>query len=415
MSNINGVSIKKGQQGANVLGGADSVSGIIVGAVSAPTPLGFDSPKVVYNMKDVESLGITATFDTTENTILHRHLKEFYRNAGDGTELYLMVVESGLRTMSSICEEQAKRMLAFAKGKIKQIAIAYNEPGQYTMLNGMPENVYSAISKAQGLALWAYNNHMPCQVFLEGYNCGNNAASMANLREIENLNATKVSVFIGQDYHYAETQTKTPTNRQFADVGSLLGICAKAKVNENVGNNEKFNITDATKDAWLEPGLSSHKQNDEIFEDLQTLETKGYLFGLEYTGMAGVRINNDHTCTPIIVDANNKVNEHTIAYGRVLDKAVRGLRTAYLPKVKTDWVVNKDTGKIPPGVVVALEDIGDKVFEDMEQRSEITFGKTFVDKDSDLIVSKELKVSFVLVPKGAIGEIKGTINLKTQA
>ncbi|MCG8776518.1 hypothetical protein G1K67_13535, partial [Tenacibaculum finnmarkense] len=50
-----------------------------------------------------------------------------------------------------------------------------------------------------------------------------------------------------------------------------------------------------------------------------------------------------------------------------------------------------------------------------EQRSEITFGKTFVDKDSDLIVSKELKVSFVLVPKGAIGEIKGTINLKTQA
>ncbi|MCM8866334.1 hypothetical protein J2Q04_13590, partial [Tenacibaculum finnmarkense genomovar finnmarkense] len=108
-------------------------------------------------------------------------------------------------------------------------------------------------------------------------------------------------------------------------------------------------------------------------------------------------------------------NEHTIAYGRVLDKAVRGLRTAYLPKVKTDWVVNKDTGKIPPGVVVALEDIGDKVFEDMEQRSEITFGKTFVDKDSDLIVSKELKVSFVLVPKGAIGEIKGTINLKTQA
>lgn len=280
------------------------------------------------------------------------------------------------------------------------------------MLNGIPENVYNAIPKAQGLALWGYDNHMPFQVFLEGYNYGDAASSVVHLREIENVFATKVSVFIGQDYGYAKT--RSGHSQKFADVGTLLGVCAKARVNQNVGNNEEFNITDATKDAWLEPGLSSHTTNDEVFEDLQTLETKGFLFGLEYTGMAGVRINNDHTCTPIIVDSEHKVNEHTIAYGRVIDKAVRGLRVAYLPKVKTDWVVNKDTGKIPPGVVVALENIGDNVFEDMVARGEITYGKTYVDKDSDLIISKELKVSYVLIPKGCIGEIKGTINLKTQ-
>lgn len=412
MSNLNGVSIEKGKQGANILGGADSVSGMIIGA-PAPASLTHDVAKVVFNMRDVEALGITEEYDTTNKVNVYRHAVEFYRTAGEGTELYIMVVDP-TTTMSAICETKAKSMLPVAKGKIKQLAIAINVPegAEITMLNGIPENVYNAIPKAQALALWAFDNHMPCQVFLEGYNYGGEASSVAHLREIENVTATKVSVFIGQDYKYAKTLTGN--SQKFADVGTLLGVCAKAKVHQNVGNNEEFNITDATKDAWMEPGVSSHTSNDQVFEDLQTLEEKGFLFGVEYTGMAGVRINNDHVCTPIVVDADNKVNEHTIAYGRVMDKAVRGLRTAYLPKVKTDWVVNKDTGKIPPGVVVALENIGDKVFEDMEKRGEITYGKTSVDKDSDLIVSKELKVSFVAIPKGSIGEIKGTINLKTQ-
>ena len=152
-----------------------------------------------------------------------------------------------------------------------------------------------------------------------------------------------------------------------------------------------------------------------MFSDLQTLENKGYIFGITYAGMAGVRWNNDHTCTPVIIDSDNKINEHTIAYGRVMSKAVRGLRNVYLPKIKTNWAVDGKTSKLSPGTVVALEDIGDKMFEDMIKRGEITYGKTIIDKESDLIVDKVLNVSFKIVPRGNIGEINGTINLKTQA
>lgn len=414
MADLNGVNIANGKVGVNKLDASDAVSGIIIGSVAAPT-LALDTAKVVYSMKDVESLGITAKFDTDNKVHVHRHLSEFYRLSKQGTELYVMLVAQN-KTLTTICDVEARVLLPFAKGKIKQLAIAVNilEADAPVILNGLPTNVQNGIPKAQGLAEWAFENNMPCQVFLEGYAFSGDAAGVSDLRAIENVKAPKVSVFIGQDYSYAASQAIT-NRKKFADVGSLLGVCSKARVNQNVGNNEEFNITDATTQSWLEPGLSSHAKNDAVFASLQTLENKAFLFGIEYTGMAGVRINNDHTCVEIIQDADNSTNEHTIAYGRVNDKAVRGLRAVYLPKVKTDWPVDPKTGKLPPGVVVALEDLGDEVFEDMVKRGEISYGKTTVDKESDLLIAKLLKVSYKIVPKGSVGEINGTINLKTRA
>lgn len=407
MSNLKGVIIEKGRIGANALQSGDNISGIII---SAPKPSGleYDSPVTLFNVKDATKLGIS----DNENVNVLRHITEFYRMAGEGTPLHLMLVEQNL-TMPEICEQKAKKLLVYAKGEIRQLAVAINTltSENYTMLNGLPQEVYNAIGKAQGLAQWAYENFMPCQIFLEGYGYGGNASSTANLRKLENLNAHKISVVIGQDFLHAKT--KTEKAQKYADVGTILGVCAKALVNQNIGNNELFNLTDATKGVWIEPALSSHTSLMDSFEDLQTLEDKGYIFGVTYTGMAGVRINNDHTCTEIIVDNDHTMNEHCIAYGRVMDKAARALRTAYLPKVKTDWELN-EKGKMRPATIAALEDIGDKVFEQMLSNREISYGKTTIEKDSDLLIEKVLKVSFVVIPKGSIGEIKGTINLKTQ-
>lgn len=409
MANLRGVNITKGRLGANRLNSSDAISALIISAIATST-LALNTPTTVYNLKDVETLGITSEYDTTNNVNCYRHLSEFYRMAGEGTELHLMLVAQ-TETVATICEK-AKQLLAAANGEVKQLAIAVNPTTGPVMLNGLPNEVYSGIAKAQGLADWAYENNMPLQIFLEGYNYSGTASTSANLRAIENLQADKVSVVIGQDFNYAKT--KTDKAQKYADVGTILGVCSKAAVNQNIGENESFNITDATKGIWVVPGLSSHTPNTAVFSDLQTLEDKGYIFGITYTGMAGVRINNDHTCTPVIIDSDNRINEHTIAYGRIMNKAIRGLRTAYLPKVKTNWAVDETTGKLSNGTVVALEDIGDKVFEDMVNRGEITYGKTTIDKDSDLIVGKFLNLGYKIVPRGNIGEINGTINLKTQ-
>ncbi|MEG1199336.1 MAG: hypothetical protein RSD53_08095, partial [Algoriella sp.] len=62
--------------------------------------------------------------------------------------------------------------------------------------------------------------------------------------------------------------------------------------------------------------------------------------------------------------------------------------------------------------LVALEQIGDDVFADMQNSNELSLGKTTIDPDSDLLVKKELIVNFVIVPMGTLGEITGTINIK---
>jgi hypothetical protein len=414
MANLNAVTITRGRTGANTLSLGDGISAIII-ACAATANTAHGEIKTLFNSVDVASAGFTEAFDTDNNVNATRHLTEFYRMGGEGQKLYVMLVPAAT-TMVEILEDAeeqyAKKLLVAAKGEVRQLAVAVNNTAAVVSLNGLPTDVYNAIPKAQGLADWAFENHFPCQVLLEGYAYSGPAASAADLRAIENVKAPKVSVFIGQDYNYADT--KTGAAQKFADVGTALGTVAAATVEQNIGDNEVFNLTDATVDAWLEPGISSHQKNEDVFSDLQTLENKGYIFGYEYAGLEGVRWNGDHTCTEIILDAQGNINEHTIAYGRTHDKAIRLLRTALLPKVKKTYPVDPATGKLPIGVQQYFKDIGNGVFAEMQRRNEISGGETFVDPESDLVVEKVLKTSYVIVPYGTIGEIRGTSNIKNR-
>ncbi|BBQ08161.1 DUF2586 family protein [Elizabethkingia anophelis] len=412
MSNIKGVNIVKGKVGANRLGSDDSISGIVLTGPK-PSNLEFGVPVVVYNLSDVESLGITKEYDQTGNVHVYEHLSEFFRLAGSGTELHLLLAEQ-TKKLTELCEGPAETLLISAEGKIKQIAIGVNLAAgvAITMLNGLPDEVYNSIAKAKLLEEWSEENLMPVSVFLEGYSYGGSAATAADLRDIPNLSAEGVTLVIGQDYDIAAKRTGSA--QKYAFIGTALGICASCTVNQNIGENETKNLTHEARKLLVNPGLSNHKKNTEQYADLQTLENKGYVFGLTYTGMAGVRLNNDHVCSPIVLDDDNNINEHSVAYGRTGKKARRSLRAAYLPKVKTNYMVDAATGKMSPGVVIFLESIGDGVFADMVRRGEITTGKTYVDPNSDLLVEKVLKVGYKIVPRGSIGEINGTINLKTQ-
>ena len=413
MADLNGVDIKKGQIGANTISTGDGISGLVI-ASPATTLLAHGQATTLYNMVDVKSKGISPEFDADNGVNLYRHIREFFRMAGEGRELYLMLVPQDT-TMVAICEDTlevfAKRLLIEAKGSIRQIAIAVNPEQDTTHLNGLPEDVYNSLAMAQGLAKWAYDRHMPCQVLLEGYDYASPASSVADLRNLLNVKAPKVSLIIGQDWAYAD---KLVGNAQkMADVGTALGTLAIARINQNIGENESFDLTSAILKAWLIPGLSSHQKNVDVYSDLQTLENKGYIFGVTYTGLSGVRWNGDHTCTEIIRDVEGNVNEHTIAYGRTLDKATRLLRTALLPKIKTTHPVNPKTGLLPIGVIKNFEGIGNTVLGGMVNRKEITNGVTIVDPNSDLVVEKILRVKFRIVPYGTIEGIDGTVNLKT--
>lgn len=412
MANLKAVDIKKGKVGANKLDNTRRVSAIIVGSPVMPL-LAYKKTVQLYGLYDAAQYGITEAFDKDNNVNVYRHVREFYRMAGEGVELNFMAVAQ-TETITTIAQDVTgdmwKRLLVDADFKVRQLAIAVNLAAIGVQVDGLPPDLFGAIPLAQGAANWAYDNFMPTHIFLEGYGLSGLGSVVPDLRDIDDVEATKVTVCIGQDWQYAET--KTGVAQKFADVGTVLGICAAAAINQNIGDNDAFNLTDATKSAWLVPGLSNHQKNKEVFEQLQSFEDKGYVFGISYPGIAGVRINNDHVCAPVIIDAEGNMNEHTIAYGRVMDDATRKLRAAYLPKVKKTYPLD-DAGLLPTGVRVGLETIGDDIFTDMENAVEISGGKTIIDPLSDLLVAKELKVAFNLQPTGVLGFLNGTINLKS--
>lgn len=413
MSDLKGVIIKQGDIGPSVLGSGDEISGLIIEAVAA-TGLALNTPVTIFKPKDAENLGITAQFDIDNNVVCHRHISEFYRMAGEGTKLFIMLVAIDTTMVEMLKDETtalARKIATFAKGSIKQLGLAVNPSAVATLIDQLPEDVYNAIPLAQGFYNWADDNSMPLQIFLDGREFGGTSASAADLRAIENVEAEKVSICIGQDFDYYESRATTLLKKS-SDIGTMLGTAAGIRVNQNIGENETLNLTDATKAKWLEPALTNHVKNTAQFEDLQTLEDKGYIFGVEYDGLAGVRWNNDHTCTPIIIDAEGNINQHTISYGRTFDKAKRQLRIALLPKVKTAQPVDPATGKLPPGVVKYFDGIGNGVFSEMLKRSEISLGVTVTDPTSDLVIEKILRQTFKVVPYGYANEIQGTLNLK---
>lgn len=426
MSSINGVVINRGKLGVNVLDNNDAISGLLVNApaitaATGITGLAIGKTITLNSLTDAENYGITAAYDATNNVRVHRHVSEFFRLAQEGTTLYLMLY-TGTMHDALTTEIYAKQMLADAEGSIRQLAVAYNPATDYTAtyVDGLEQYVRSSIPAAQELYEWAFENNKPCQIILEGrdYNATNSTAAL-NLRAIdvsgETMQYYKVSLCIGQDYTYAATQNAV--GQKFADVGALLGSVSYMAVNHNVGEVENMNLTNTTKEKWITAGLSNHKTIAEAHADLQTLNDKGYIFALSYEGIAGKYWNDDHTCTPVIKDSDNNINEYCISFGRTHDKAVRLLRTVLLPKVKSTQPVDSSTGLLPQGVVKYFENIGDtNCFDVMLKASEISYGKTTVDPNSNLLVPpKELAVSFEIVPTGQVGVITGTINLKTSA
>ena len=423
MGSIKGVNIQRGTIGASVIQGADAITGLLATgvAVDADVANGISGIALGQTVKltcltDAEAYGINEAYDSTNSLSVYRHISEFYRLFPNGT-LYFMLYSGNMQ--EAFAEQYAKKLIVDANGEIRILGIANTPTAETTeYLNGFPEDVFGSIQLAQQLYDWSFSTFRPCQVILEGrdFNVAN-AASALDLRNItindQVLEAFKVSVCIAQDWKFADGLDAI--RKKMADLGTMLGSIAKKAVNENIGEVEGGNLVDVTNNKWLVAGLSNHQTVAGWDSQLEALDSKGYVFAISYTGIAGYYWNNDHTCTPIKKDKDGYFNEYTISYGRTHDKAVRDLRTCLLPKVKSTQPVDPSTGKLPQALVTYFERLADDdVFNTMAAEGLITAGKTTVDPNSDLLISpRELKVSFVLVPTGQIDEIKGTINLKT--
>lgn len=413
---LRGVTIKEGRIGSNVAGDLREFA-IVCNGVAVENKLQLDTCYKLLRPSDAVALGIDAEYDKTNKVRVFRHISEFYRRAGEGRVLHIALVSQDTKPIDMIT--QAKALAVEANGLISDLAFAYNPAEGYvaTLLDGFDSDVRSAISAFQEFAEWTDEKDMPLHTIFEGRGLSDDLATAIDLRGLKvddvELHAVKVTGVFGQDWNYADSQDEI--GQKFADVGTYLGVIASQAWNRNPGEVETQNLSDATRKIWTVGGLSNHKKYTEVFEDLETLNEKGYVFPIKYQGLSGYWWNDGHVCAPIILDDEGNMNQHMIYYSHTMDESKRNLRRVFLPEVKKP--VQLEDKKLPKGMIGFYDAIGDAEFDRMASPGTnlISEGKTYTNPDSDLLIAKVLDVDFAVVPTGMINEIKGTINLKNKA
>lgn len=420
---INGVIIQKGGTGASVVAPATSTSALLFTGFVVAGKLALNTTYSVTSLKQAETLlGITSNYDTTNNVVVHQHIKDFYSYpANKNVKLYLMCLATNA-VPATVIEDTtataARKLITEANGEIKQLGFAYNLAvgAVETIVDGLNSEIRTAIAKAQALYDWAYTANKPCNILLEGRNVADNASTLLNLRNIpagaDTLSAKYVSVVIGQDLTYANGRTGLA--KKYAGVGKALGNVAAAEVNQSIAEVDAFNLSDAVNSQWLVGGLSNNKTIAEQDALLVDLDAKGYIFPITRAGRSGLRWNGDHTCTPIVIDEDGNMNEHQIYYGRTMDLAVFRLRTHLTKLIKARVVVDTKTGKLPTAIVKQLEADADvAVFGKMATEGFISGGKTIINANSAVQPpTNKLQVNFELVPTAIVDDVEGTIFLK---
>lgn len=412
MGDLRGVGISEGKVGSNVAVDGREFAIVLQGVATSGLPL--KEVKTIRRPADAVALGIDAQYDLNNHVNVYRHISEFYRMAGEGKTLHIMLLAIGgsfaeMIDMMPAFNEVGDNISDYAF--TKNVADAVNE----TMINGITEDLYNSIPKLQ---LFAENLALidrPAHIIVEGRNISQDLGSCINLRDfqIDNnvLSAHKVSVVCGQDWNYADG-LGNENMKKFADVGNFLGVIASQSWNRNPGEVETQNLTKVAAKIFTVGGLSNHKKFSDVMAQLPSLNEKGYIFPIRYAQTTGYWWNDGHVCAPIIVDAEGNLNQHTIYYSHTIDMSIRALRLALLPEVKK-VVVLEENGKMGQDLIDLYAGIGDKAFKSLQNKSLISKGKTYINPESDLLVAKELLCGFSVIPTGCVGKITGTINLKT--
>ncbi len=275
----------------------------------------------VKKLAGLEELGVTAG----NNPNLYRNVKDFFAEAGDGTELWLMGF-ADTESFASVLDKDnaagAKSLLRASNGKLRGL-LAFKTPAadyEAEIADGLDADVAAAMVKAQGLGEWATEVlQAPIFTLLEGYGFTGDAMQLAALTAMEH---NRVGVVIGD----------TAPGSRNACMGIVGGRIASSPVQRKISR---------VKDGALTP-LAIHV-GDRLAElaDVETIHEKGYITFTTFVGRTGYFIADDNLATRVADDYRSLTNR------RVVDKAYRVAYNTLLETLNDEVPIASD-GTLSP-------------------------------------------------------------------
>lgn len=364
--------------------GQDHISGFI--AYVTELPSGFSESKRIQacsSIETAEKLGITDGEGVAwELRVLHHHLSEVYR-LNPGISLYVGLFAKP--TGSNPTFSEIKVMQNYTSGAVRQVAV----------WNGSKELTAGDLTALQGIATTLQESDRPLSILY--------APKVTSVTEmlttLAGAGKCNVSVVIGQAGKgtgadlYADAANTGKTS--VSGIGNALGIMSRAAVHQSIASVENFPT-----------GIDLPAFGDgTLLRDLDTaivesLDTARYLFFVTYDGFADSYFNDSHT-----MDAAES-DYAMIENVRTMDKAVRGIRRALLPKLGGTLYVDAETGRLAPYEVEYLVTLANKPLEDMQKAGELSGLLVEIDPDQDVLSTSTLEFVIKQVGVGVLRRIK---------
>jgi hypothetical protein len=378
--NIPGVNI--GFENGNLGVVATNPDGVccIVASATANGTFTLNKVYTVYSLAEAEALGIISTIANYE---LHKTIKEFYAEAGEGTELWIYGVAK-TRTLDQLVADSEAALIA-SNRRIRFVILKYAPAtAENTTTAGLRTGFPATLAAAQAIAEdFTINKIHPVVFIIEAYNYTGVAQDLIGF---EAATTNRVAVLIG------DTEKRTgPTASKGAAVGVLGGRLAK---NVNVGR---------VKDGALKPLEFFVLDTPAEQVNATPLYTKGFITIRTHVGKSGYYFVDDNLACTVEDDY------HYMTRRRVIDKAFV-LANATLTNYILDDLNLVDGGKLSPIDARTIEaDIERTIAQEMSAKGELSVDvtvandtgiKVLVDTTNNVASTGIIKGKVSVAPKG---------------
>ncbi len=389
MGSVN-ISLADGQLGAT-LQTNDGITGIVLTGITDTGGYVSGIPTYVTSMADVASAGITET----SNPFAIKQLQEFYNQAGDGAELYLMLVPPTM-TIAQMADNTnangAKKLLDFAAGQIKVLGLLSDDTaiagggGTITVTDGLNEDVYTAASNMVVMAEAYFAAEKPFRCVIGGTHYSGVASSLTN--ETTGTTNNRTAILIGDT-----------ASGVSACVGLLLGVVSSIPVQRKISRVRSGALTNT--EAYL--GTTALESTG---GDAATISGKGFITFTTYPNVSGYFFSGDPMLTATTDDYS------MLARGRVIDKAHVLAYTTFIQEVDDEVPVNAD-GTLDSGFCKWLsQQIVNQINNTMTANKEISDVSCYIDPSQNILSTNTLAVVLKVTPVGYATNIEITLGFQ---
>lgn len=365
------IEFQNGQLG-QVVDLPDGTSGLLASASAVGTTFLLNTPYQIKSMVDVAALGI---IPDVNNHVLYKTLKEFYEEAGEGTELWLMGFAKTTKVSDWFTldvgtgKAPVEKLLDSANGKIRMLFTAFSPTASYvvTLVGAIDGDVMVATNLTQQLAEnYTSSKYAPFFTIIEGYAFSGDKVA---LTELSTASFNRVMIALG------DTEKRTGTSAsKGAAVGIIAGRFAKISVHVNIGK---------VRDGALSNLVAYILDTPAEQYDVEALHDKGYVTFRQHTGKSGYFFTDDPLACEVADDY------HYASRRRVIDKAYRLAYTACLEFLLDDNTVNNDGTLSPIYAGIIENEVESLIYNQMTINGELSYDPNDA-KDRGVICKMDL-------------------------